>query len=99
MAGVTTGRGSGEGAAGGLGEAGRHPVERAAGDAAELRAVDRRLRGDVPGRAVDAAAGVGGRAGQVEPVDGHLGPPEPRERAEDELLVQLRRAAVDGAAD
>src|SRR3954467_5002807 len=36
---------------------------------------------------------------EIEPAHGRLGPAEPRHRAEDQLLVELRRPAVDGAAD
>ena len=53
----------------------------------------------LPQRAVDAAAGVRGGRAEVEAGDPGLGPAEPGDRAEDQLLVQLGGAAVDRAAD
>ena len=43
--------------------------------------------------------GVRRRGAQVEPADRGLGAAEPGDRPEDELLVQLRRTAVERAAD
>ena len=50
-----------------------------------------------PRAAVHPAAGMGGRAGQVEPVDRGLGPAEPGQRPEDQLLVDAGGSAADRA--
>ena len=60
---------------------------------------DRCPRGVVAGRAVHAAAGVGRRRAEVEPADRRLGATQPGHRPEHQLLVELRRAAVDRTAD
>src|SRR6478672_11624793 len=52
-----------------------------------------------PAGAVDAAAGVCRGRREVEPADPRLRPAAAGVRAEHQLLVQLRGAAVEGAAD
>lgn len=50
------------------------------------------------GGAVDPAARMGGRGGEVEAVHGRLGTAGAGGGAEEQLLVQGRGAAVEGAA-
>src|SRR5690606_34213796 len=75
--------------------------ERAGGDRRHPPAVrgERHARGVRAAGAVDPAAGVRGGRGEVEAADRRLRPGELGGRAEDELLVELRRPAVDRAAD
>src|SRR5204863_2102493 len=49
--------------------------------------------------AVDATTGVRGRRAEVEAADPGFRPGEARDRPEEELLAQLRGAAVDRSAD
>jgi hypothetical protein len=60
---------------------------------------DRGPRCVAAGRTVDATTGVRGGRAEVEAADRGLGTTEAGDRAEDQLLVELRRTAVDGAAD
>src|SRR5687767_4132990 len=54
--------------------------------------------GDGAGTAVHASAGVSRGRRQIEAPDGSLGPAEPGDGPEDQLLVQLRGAAVERPA-
>ena len=58
----------------------------------------RRPGGVGPRRSVHSSSRMGGGGGQEEPADGRLRTREPGHGAEDELLVQLRGAAVERAA-
>ena len=71
--------------------------EQAAWNAAEAGSRQRSPGGHRPARSVHAAAGRGRRAGQVQALDRRLGTAEAGGRAEDELLEELRRPAVDRA--
>ena len=75
------------------------PPSASSGDASPPGVREGGAGGVHPGRSVHSSAGVGGGGAEVEAGYAGLGPAQTGHGAEDQLLVQLGGAAVDGAAD